>query len=123
MNMKGGFVGSGQGIMRRLTCIQSHDKSLHGNSLFFCSSHTFRYVEGTNIRSSDVYAVYECPTVLASITFVKILGCIPRKFGRAIVRSLIEKSNCTNGGPPEPHDADAWCKYLDFYVRAGTIKK
>lgn len=29
MNMKGGFVGSGQGIMRRLTCIRSRQETLH----------------------------------------------------------------------------------------------
>lgn len=53
MNMKGGFVGSGQGIMRRLTCIQSHDKSLHLSSVTAFSFVRLRHFD--MLRERDKY--------------------------------------------------------------------
>lgn len=74
MNMKGGFVGSGQGIMRRLTCIQSHDKSLHlffVTAFSFCSFYTFRSLGSDAgagemcVRSGDIIP----PIILTSPQF------------------------------------------------------
>lgn len=77
MNMKGGFVGSGQGIMRRLTCIQTTRVSTFPpqRPFSFYSFYTFRYVKSDGTRSNvalhgDIYVKSNSGIQLCQFIFI-----------------------------------------------------